>query len=81
MKNNKKTLIQGLNNSHILYGDFLFIEQENSLEVKQDSLLKHQDSVNNQADHYTLTIPKWLYEIAKQVEYNPFTQTVEGIFD
>ena len=81
MKDNKKTLVKGLNNSHILYGNFLFIEEENSVEVIQDCLLKHQDSVNIQADHHTLKVPVGVYEIARAVEYNPMSQTIEEIFD
>lgn len=87
MKAKKKhTLLKGEGvNQHTLYGDFKIDETNDEftdLVVTKDSLLKHEQpdgSFSN--EHQTLKIEKGEWSMGKQVEYNPFTQTIERVWD
>ena len=84
-KKTKHTLLKGEGtNQHTLYGDFSIEEvtEYPSLEVTKDSLLKHEQpdgSFSN--EHQTLKIEKGDWVMGKQVEYNPFNQTISRIWD
>jgi hypothetical protein len=67
-----------------LYGDFQISDEQDfmTVNVLKDSLLKHEQpngSFSN--EHQTLKIEKGNWVMGKQVEYNPFTQSITQVWD
>jgi hypothetical protein len=67
-----------------LYGDFQISDEQDfmTVDVLKDSLLKHEQpngSFSN--EHQTLKIEKGNWVMGKQVEYNPFTQSITQVWD
>jgi hypothetical protein len=85
MKHKKKhTLLKGEGvNQHTLYGDFMVEENTDfaNVEVKKDSLLKHEQPDGSFAEHNTLQVEKGNWVMGKQVEYNPFNKQVTQVWD
>lgn len=85
MKRTKRhTLLLGEGiHQHTLYGDFKIGNEETftSVEVLETSLLKHEKPNRTFGEHETLEIKKGKYVMGKQVEYNPFSQKVERVWD
>lgn len=83
---NSKTLLVGEGvHQHTLYGNFE-VEQEVEtfapIKVKQDSLLWHEKPDGSFSDeHKGLKVEKGNWVMGRQVEYNPFDQTITNIFD
>ncbi len=84
-KKNKHTLLKGEGtHQHTLYGDFQISDEQDfmTIDVLKDSLLKHEQpngSFSN--EHQTLKIEKGNWVMGKQVEYNPFTQSITQVWD
>lgn len=85
MKQKKKhTLLKGEGvNQHTLYGDFAVEENTDfaKVEVKKESLLKHEQPDGSFAEHNTLQIEKGDWVMGKQVEFNPFDKKVTQVWD
>jgi hypothetical protein len=88
MKNKKlkkHTLLKGEGvNQHTLYGEFTLIEKESdfhSLSLSKDGVLQHESPNGEFAEHNTLQVEKGKWVMGKQVEYNPFTQSVNRVWD
>jgi hypothetical protein len=85
MKAKKKhTLLKGEGvHQHTLYGNFKIDDNPNftELQVKEMSVLVHEHPSGSKGEHETLQIEKGDWSMGKQVEYNPFTQKIERIFD
>lgn len=86
MKNQtKKVMLVGEGiHQHTLYGNFQI--EENVLDfapvkVIEDSELRHEKPTGEFAEHNTLIIEKGDWVMGKQVEYNPFSQKIERIWD
>jgi len=88
---NKLTLLKGEGtNQHTLYSSTKVILKQNtfnnevisSINIKDDAILFHEKPNGNFSDeHKPLNIYKGTYEIAKQVEYNPFNGSITKIWD
>lgn len=81
----KQTLLLGEGiHQHTLYGKFS-TEAELStfadVDVLEESLLKHEHPNGNFGEHKTLKIDKGEWVMGKQVEYNPFSQTITRVWD
>ena len=85
VKKKKHTLLLGEGtNQHTLYGDFAIGDETEfaTLLVEKDSLLKHEKPNGSFSDeHQALSIDKGDWVMGKQVEYNPFSQTVSQVWD
>lgn len=86
MKTKKKhTLLKGEGaNQHTLYGEFKVDDTATDFAdvvVTKDSLLKHEQPDGSFGEHQTLKVEKGDYVMGKQVEYNPFTQKIERVWD
>lgn len=81
----KHTILKGEGaNQHTLYGKFsLDAEQDDFTEVvvKEDSELRHEQPDGSFAEHNTLKVKKGEWVMGKQVEYNPFKQSISRIWD
>jgi hypothetical protein len=81
----KHTLLKGEGvNQHTLYGDFLIEEKTDYsiLKVEKDSVLRHeQPSGLFSNEHKALQVEKGDWVMGKQVEFNPFTQSITRIWD
>lgn len=82
----KQVILNGSSggNQHTLYGSFSIEENPTDfakISVKEDSLLKHEETNGNFAEHKTLKVEKGDWIFAKQVEYNPFDQSINRIWD
>jgi hypothetical protein len=85
MKQKKKhTLLKGEGvNQHTLYGDFKVEENTDfaKVEVKKESLLKHEQPDGSFAEHNTLKIEQGNWVMGKQVEFSPFDKKVTQVWD
>lgn len=81
----KHTLLKGEGaNQHTLYGKFSLDEGETDfteVAVKEDSQLRHEQPDGKFAEHNTLKVGKGDWVMGKQVEYNPFRQSITRIWD
>lgn len=82
---NKHTLLKGEGvHQHTLYGDFK-VKGDNTdfaeVKVKEPSLLVHEHPSGSKGEHETLQIEKGDWVMGKQVEFNPFTQKIERVWD
>ena len=80
---NKKTLLKGEGiNQHTLYGNFEANDNDFAgVLVKEESHLKHETPNGEFAEHKGLMIEKGNWIMGKQVEYNPFTQEINRVWD
>ena len=80
---NKKTLLKGEGiNQHTLYGNFDANDNDFAdVLVKEESHLKHETPNGEFAEHKGLMIEKGNWIMGKQVEYNPFTQEINRVWD
>jgi hypothetical protein len=86
MKRQKKqTLLLGEGiHQHTLYGEFnsnTEIEDFATLEVVEESLLKHEHPNGSFGEHKTLIVESGGWVMGKQVEYNPFDGKVTRVWD
>lgn len=81
----KQTLLLGEGiHQHTLYGDFVIDEVTDDFaefEVKSESLLQHELPNGKFGEHKTLKVDKGNWVMGKQVEYNPFSQIVQRVWD
>ena len=84
-KTTKQTLLKGEGaNQHTLYGDFLIDEKPAdfaNLSVTKDSVLKHEEPNGNHAEHESLKVEKGNWVMGVQKEWNPFSQSVNRVWD
>ncbi len=83
-KKQKHTLLLGEGvHQHTLYGNFMVDEQPDFTEVNvmEESLLKHEHPNGNFGEHQTLKVESGEWVMGKQVEYNPFNQSITRIWD
>lgn len=81
----KQTLLLGEGiHQHTLYGKFTSeakLDTFADVDVLEESLLKHEHPNGNFGEHKTLKIDKGEWVMGKQVEYNPFSQTITRVWD
>lgn len=81
----KKTLLLGETiNQHTLYGKFVTEEKTTDFAdilVKEESILRHEEPNGNFAEHKALKIEQGNWVMGRQVEYNPFSQSVSRVWD
>jgi hypothetical protein len=81
----KHTLLKGEGiNQHTLYGDFAIDETATdffTIDVKEDSELKHEQPNGSFAEHHTLKVDRGNWVMGKQVEYNPFENSITRVWD
>jgi hypothetical protein len=83
-KQNRHILLKGEGpHQHVLYGDFTIEEapEFSSIVVTKDGLLKHETPSGAFGEHNTLSVGTGNWVMGKQVEYNPFDETVSRIWD
>ena len=83
-KKTKHTLLKGEGiNQHTLYGDFKIGNEEDytNVIVEKESELKHEQPNGKFAEHNGLMIEKGAWVMGKQVEYNPFENTISRVWD
>ena len=83
-KKTKHTLLKGEGiHQHTLYGDFMIGNEDEftTVQVEQDSLLKHEKPSGTFGEHETLKIEKGRWVTGKQVEYNPFEERITRVWD
>lgn len=77
---NKKILIKGNTHYHVLYGNFE--ENQDSITILEDCLLKHENSKGDFSnEHFTLEIEPGLWQQSTQMEFNPFDNTTSKVWD
>jgi|TARA_R110002020_G_scaffold392984_3_gene603278 hypothetical protein len=85
VKKKKHTLLLGEGiHQHTLYGEFSIdtdVVDYTTIEVTKDSLLQHELPNGKFGEHKTLKVDKGTWVMGKQVEYNPFSQKVERVYD
>lgn len=86
----KFTLLKGEGiHQHTMYGGELEVELDKKGELldyarvilKEDSVLRHEKPDGTFGEHKALKVTKGQYYTGKQVEYNPFDQTVSRVWD
>lgn len=80
----KHTLLKGEGaNQHTLYGDFKVDDKVefSNLVVTKDSRLVHEEPNGTFAEHNTLNVDTGKWVMGRQVEYNPFEETISTIWD
>lgn len=84
-KKTKHTVLKGEGvNQHTLYGNFSVDENATDfaeISVSEDTELRHEQPDGSFAEHNTLKVKKGEWVMGKQVEYNPFKQTISRIWD
>jgi hypothetical protein len=85
VKKKKHTLLLGEGiHQHTLYGEFSIdtdVVDYPTIKVTKDSLLQHELPNGKFGEHKTLKVDKGTWVMGKQVEYNPFSQKVERVYD
>jgi hypothetical protein len=88
MKNNRLVILKGEGvNQHVLVGNFeadvnTATKTFTPISIKSDCLLKHEKPNGNWSnEHNTLKVEKGSYRMGRQVEYNPFKQSISTIWD
>jgi len=70
---------------HGLYGDIEVMEDEQEkyfLSVNSEGVLEHNNTgTRKKAEHEPITIPKGLYEVVHQRQYNPYEKAIERVRD
>jgi hypothetical protein len=83
-KKTKHTLLKGEGiNQHTLYGGFEIQEKQSfsQLVVTKDSVLRHETPNGEFAEHKPLSINKGKWTMGRQVEFNPFENSVSMVWD
>jgi hypothetical protein len=83
-KHNRHVLLKGEGpHQHVLHGEFTIDEtiEFSSIVVTKDGLLKHETPSGAFAEHNTLLVDTGNWVMGKQVEYNPFDETISRIWD
>jgi predicted SAM-dependent methyltransferase len=85
-KKTKQTILKGSSggNQHTLYGSFSTedtLTDFAEISVKEDSVLKHEEPNGNFAEHKGLQVEQGNWVMGRQVEYNPFSQSVSRVWD
>jgi len=84
-KHKKFTLLKGEgDNQHTLYGSFTIQNEDTdfaTLTLSSDGVLQHETPKGEFAEHNGLQVEKGKWVMGKQVEYNPFTQSVSRVWD
>jgi hypothetical protein len=85
VKKTKQTILTGEGiNQHTLYGNFLTeneITDFCEIDVKKDSVLKHEEPNGNFAEHKGLNVGKGKWIMGVQIEFHPFSQNISRIWD
>lgn len=82
----KKVTILGndASHQHTLHGEFEVTNNDDRfkvIDVKKDSLLKHETPSGEKAEHETLKIGIGTWVQGEQVEFNPFDNSVSKVWD
>ncbi len=81
----KRTLLVGEGiHQHTLYGKFSMEEKMSDFSdvlVKEESVLRHEKPNGEFGEHKALKIEQGDWVLGKQVEYNPFSQSISRIWD
>jgi len=81
----KQTILKGEGaNQHTLYGNFsteATLTDFAEISVKADSVLKHEEPNGKFAEHKGLQVEQGNWVMGRQVEYNPFSQSVSRVWD
>jgi len=84
-KKNKQTILKGEGaNQHTLYGDFKMEDNHPDfagVSVLTETVLKHEQPDGSFGEHNALKVDKGEWVMGKQVEYNPFKQTISQVWD
>jgi len=83
-KQNRHVLLKGEGlHQHVLHGEFTIDEttEFSNIVITKDGLLKHETPSGAFAEHNTLLVGKGSWVMGKQVEYNPFDETISRIWD
>lgn len=86
-KRQKVTILKGEGvNQHDLEADVLEYKTEKNqplseIHVGENGVLRHVDPVGKPAEHHAIPIEKGTWLVGRQVEFNPFTNQISGIFD
>lgn len=82
---NQKTILKGEGiNQHTLYGNFSAEENHtffSEIVVKEETELRHEQPNGSFAEHNTLKVDEGKWVMGKQVEYNPFKQSISQVWD
>lgn len=71
-------------NQHVLHGNFLVETEEkdfSTLVINKIGQLRHEQPDGSFAEHKTLSVEKGNWVMGKQIEWNPFQQTISRIWD
>jgi hypothetical protein len=80
----KHTILKGEGeNQHTLYGEFTITEDVDfaKLNLTKDGVLRHEKPNGEFAEHKSLAVENGTWVMGKQVEYNPFDQTINRVWD
>lgn len=81
----RKVILEGEGvNQHTLYGEFETLEKIGDfldVNVLVPSELRHETPSRQFAEHHTLQMEVGNWQQGKQVEYNPFEQTIMRVWD
>ena len=85
VKRKKHTLLKGEGiHQHTMYGDIM-VEKEpkrfSHILVNKDGLLRHEKPNGSFGEHKDLKVDNGEWVMGRQVEYNPFKQTVSQVWD
>jgi hypothetical protein len=83
-KSNKKTILRGNSNLHTLHGEFKMDDEQKEfadITVLKDTVLRHEQPNGSFGEHHALKVDKGNWIMGKQVEYNPFKQTISQVWD
>jgi hypothetical protein len=85
VKKQKHTILKGEGiHQHTLFGSIQVEEKERDFStviVTSNGVLKHEKPDGSFGEHKTLQVDKGKYILGKQIEYNPFRQTVSQVWD
>ena len=83
-KKKQHTILKGEGaNQHTLYGEFAIDENAEmpQLQVSGRTILKHEQPNGEFGEHKGLVVENGTWSVGKQVEYNPFNQKIERVWD
>jgi hypothetical protein len=83
MKNTKHTILFGNSNQHTLCGKFKVDDDKEfaNISVMEETDLIHEQPNGKFAEHNTLKVEVGEWVMGKQVEFNPFNQSVSQVWD
>jgi hypothetical protein len=84
-KSNNKIILKGSGaNQHTLYGEFKMEDKQPDFAeviVLKETVLKHEQPDGSFGEHNALKVDKGEWVMGRQVEYNPFKQTISQVWD